>query len=183
MEVFLKELETALRGITQRFHGELQAVRSNRPSVQLVENIKVECYGQPVAMNTLGSISIHPPRDIEINVWDKNNVGAVANAIEKAKIGLSVTNNENIVRASLPPLTDERRVEITKLVRKMTEEVRIQVRHRRDEVMKKIKAAQDEKKITEDQGFKAKEQVQKTVDAANEKVEKLLEGKLKELSD
>ncbi|HTY40215.1 MAG TPA: ribosome recycling factor [Candidatus Paceibacterota bacterium] len=183
MEPYIKELEAGLQAAVAKFHEEIQGVRTNRPSVQLIEDVRVDIYGQQMTVKQLGSLGIRPPRDIEVNIWDKNAVGAVVKAITEAKMGLSVTNDGNTVRVTLPPLTDERRAEFTKLVKKMAEEARIKVRAYRDEVLKKVKAAQDRKELSEDQVFKGKERLQKIVDGANEKVETTLGGKLKELAE
>lgn len=180
-EEFLKNFEGELRSLAERLKEDLKMIRSNRPSVELVEGIRVNIYEQQMTIQQLGSISLQPPRDIMITVWDKNAAGAVSKAIEDAKIGLSVSNDGNVIRASLPVLTDERKAELSKLVRKNVEEMRIQVRNKRDEAMKRIKAAKDGKEINEDQEFKAKEKLQKQVEDANGQIEKLLENKLKEI--
>jgi len=180
-ESFLRDFETELKAIAQRLDGDLKMIRSNRPSVELLEGIRVNLYDQQMTIQQLGSISLQPPRDVVISVWDKNAVGAVSKAIEDAKIGLSVSSDGNSIQVSLPVLTDERKVELSKLIKKNVEEIRIQVRNRRDEAMKKMKAAKDAKEVNEDQEFKAKEKLQKLVEEANGKIEKLLEGKLKEI--
>ena len=183
MEVYLKELESALKAAVQKLEDELKAVRGNRPSVQVVEDVKVNYYDQLLSVKQLGSLGVRPPREIEITVWDKNAVGPVSKAIAEAKIGLSVTNEGNVVRASLPPLTDERRQEFMKLVKKMAEATRIQIRTKRDEIIKKIKAAEAEKKLDEDQMFKAKEKIQKQIDEVNKRIEEAVERKMKELAE
>ena len=183
MEPLLKELESALGAVVRRFNEELRAIRSNRPSVELLESIKVMYYDQPLSVQQLGSLSIRPPRDIEIQVWDKSAVAPLVKAIEDAKMGLTVTNDGNIVRVSLPSMTDERRAEFEKLVRKMSETSHIQVRSIRDDVMKKVKSAEDAGTLSEDQAFKGKEQVPKIVDEANKKIEAALENKIRELKE
>jgi len=183
METFIKELEGALNAAVQKLHEELGGVRSNRPSVGLVENIMVECYGQAMPVKQVGSLGVRPPRDIEITVWDQSIVATVAKAIQDAKVGLSVSNDGNIVHATLPSMTDERRAEFSKLVKRMAEEARIKIRAHRDDVIKKIKAAEADKKLDEDAAFRGKEKVQKIVDETNKKVETMLEGKLKELAE
>ncbi len=182
-EILIKELETHLQAAVKHLEDELRAVRSNRPSVQLIEDIKVDYYGQPLTVKQLGSLAIQPPRDIAVSVWDKNAVGAVSKAIEAAKAGFSVSTDGNAVRVALPPLTDERRAELIKLIKKMTEETRIVVRHYRDDIIKKLKFAEDEKKVNEDQVFRTKEQIQKAVDQCNDRVEKALDGKIREISE
>ena len=182
-EDFLKQFEAELKFLADKLGEDLKMIRSNRPSVELVEGIRVNIYDQNMTIQQLGSITLQPPRDVIISVWDKNAVGAVAKAIEDAKIGLSVSHDGNNIRASLPILTDERKAELSKLVKKTVEEARIQVRTRRDEVMKKVKATKDSKEINEDQEFKLKEKLQKTVDDANGNIEKSLEAKLREISE
>lgn len=179
----LKELEIRLKQAVEHLKTELQSVRGNRPSLGLLEDIKVDYYGQALALKQLGSLAIRPPRDIEVNVWDKSAVGAVAKAIEAVKAGFSVASEGNIVRVSLPPLTNERRAELEKLVKKMAESSRIAVRNERDEAIKKTKAAEEERKLNEDDVFRAKEEIQKTVDKVNQNIESLLEAKLKELAE
>lgn len=182
-EQLLKELEGDFGGVFGRLKEELASVRSGRPSVELVENIKVDIYGQEMTIKQLGSLSVVPPRMIHITVWDKSSVGAVLKAIEGAKIGMTASNDGNTIRASLPTLTDERREELSKLIKKMIEATRIQVRNKRDEVMKKMKAMGDEKVLNEDQIFKLKEKIQKVVDEWNGKIEQAMDSKLKEISE
>jgi ribosome recycling factor len=183
MDTYLKELEGSLRTVTDRLLEELRGVRSNRPSVGLVEDVKVEAYGQTLTVKEMGSLSVRPPRDIEVSVWDQSVLGAVAKAIESSKSGFSVSVQGNLVRVTLPAMTDERRAELSKLVKRMTEDVRIEIRNRRDDTNKKIRAAQDAGTVTEDQMFRSKDQIQKIVDAANQKAEQALEAKLAEIAE
>ena len=183
MDSYLKELQNALEGAVQRCHEELQGVRSNRPNPQLVENVSVPAYGQTMTVKEVASLAVVPPRTIEINVWDKGLVTTVAKAIEDAKSGLSVSNDGNTIRAMLPSMTDERRAEFTKLAKKIAETTRIQIRSHRDDVLKKIKTAEEKKELTEDTVFKGKEQIQKVVDQANGKIEQNLNSKLAEIAE
>ena len=176
-EQYIKQLEETFRIIVMKLGEELGVIRGNRPSVELVEHVKVNYMDQMFTVQQLGSITIQPPRDILIQVWDKNTVGPVMKAIETAKIGLSTSNDGNVIRASLPALTDERREEFTKLIKKTSENYRIQVRTKRDEVMKDMKAAG----LNKDQEFKQKEKVQEKVDEVNKEIEELVEKKLKEI--
>ena len=180
---YIKEAEAGFRAVFEKVRSELQAIRSNRPSVEILENIKVNYYEQFFPVNQLGSISVVPPRTIQITVWDKNAVGPVAKAIQDAKVGLTVSNNDNVIHATLPSLTDERRAEFSKLAKKTSETYRIQVRSLRDDAIKKVKAAEDRNELNEDDVFKTKERIQKAVDKVNEDIENVLEKKLKELSE
>lgn len=183
MDTFLKELEAKLKESLDFLHGELQGVRSNRPSVGLVEDVRVEAYGQQLTVRELGSLSVRPPRDIEVSVWDPSILNPTAKAIESAKAGFSVSVSGTLIRITLPPLTDERRVELSKLVKKMVEASRITVRGHREDVNKKIRAAEDAGELSEDQAFKGRERVQKSVDAANQRIEAMLEAKIAELAE
>lgn len=182
-ELILKRLAGELERLEKQLKTELQAIRGNRPSVGLLEDIRVNYYGQMLPLKQLGSLAIRPPREIEINVWDKGAVGAVAKAIEETKAGFSVATDGGIVRVSLPPLTSERRAELEKLARRMVENARIGVRGARDEVIKEIREAVAEKKLSEDQMFRLKEKIQEAVDKANREIESLLETKLQELAE
>lgn len=183
MNSYLEELKKDFSRVLQELKNEFSQIRGSRPSVELVENIKVNCYDQWFAIKQLGSLSILPPRGIQINVWDKNVIRAVAKAIEEAKIGLSTSVDGNIIRATLSPLGDERRAELTKLAKKVAEEARIKVRHYRDEMIKKVKLDEGEGVLTEDQTFRIKEEIQKEVDRCNDEIEELLEAKLKEINE
>jgi len=176
----LKQLEQKLKSLAEGMKTEFQMIRSGRPSPRMVEDIKVEIYGQQMAVKALGSISVVPPREINVTLWDKSGVQAVAKAIEDA---LKVTANTDgsLIRVNLPSLTDERKKEFEKLVRKMTEETRIRVRGVRDEANKEIKKMEEAKQLSEDAAFKKKEEVQKAVDKANKEIEELLEHKIKEI--
>ena len=180
-EQILKDLEAALSGATQKLKAELGQIRGNRPSPDLVQDLRVNLYGQELSIRELGSLSVLPPLTLQIGVWDKNAVGAVVKAIESAHLGLSVTNDGNNVRATLSPLGNERREELTKLVKKTAEAARIQIRARRDDAMKRLRDAENEKAVTEDEAFRAKDKIQKAVDKANGDAEAAMSAKLNEL--
>ena len=183
LEQYLKELEQQLRSALGKLKEELQGVRSGRPTTQLLENIPVEYSGGVFPIKQLGSLGVRPPREITITIWDPAALNPIVKAIENAKVGVSVQNEGNTIRAFLPPLTQERRTELTKLVGKMAEATRITIRTTRDEVNKKIKAAESNKETGEDQAFKAKEKMQKIVEEQNKLIEGMVEAKLKELSE
>jgi ribosome recycling factor len=182
-EQFIKDLETGLSAITQKLKQEFGQLRGNRPSPDMVQDIKLNLYDQTLSIRELGSLSILPPRTIQITVWDANAIGAVMKAIEGAHLGLSTNNDGNNIRATLSPLGDERREEMTKLVKKTAEGARIQIRAKRDETMKRLRDGENKKEITEDEIFKAKDKVQKATDKANGEVEAMVNNKLAELGE
>ncbi len=183
MDVYLKELEANLVSLLAKFTSEIKGVRTSRPSVGLVEDLKVQAYGSFMPLKQLGSITIGSQREIIISLWDKDVLQPVMKALEEAKIGLSVQSEGLTIRGFLPQLSEERRQEFMKLAKRVSEDARIQVRTRREETMKKLKAAEEEGELNEDTMFKAKEKVQKAVDAANAEIEKQVEAKIKELGE
>ena len=179
-EQYVKDFETELAALTGKLKQDFMEIRGNRPSPDMVQNISLMLYEQRLTIRELGSLSILPPRTIQIIVWDKEAVAPVIKAIEAAHLGLTAMNDGNTIRATLSPLGDERREEMTKLVKKMAETVRIQIRSKRDDAMKRIKDGENNKELTKDDVFRAKEKIQKAVDKANSDVEAAVEGKLVE---
>jgi len=182
-DLFVKEFESALSALVSKCKQDLAGIRGNRPSPEMVQDIKINLYDQWLTIRELGSLSVLPPRTIQITVWDKDAIAPVTKAIETSHLGLSVTNDGNNIRAMLSPLGNERREEMTKLVKKTAEAVRIQIRGKREEVIKRIKDAETKKEITEDDSFRGKEKVQKVVEKANKDVEAMMENKLAELGE
>ncbi|NCN52849.1 ribosome recycling factor [Candidatus Wolfebacteria bacterium] len=177
----LNNLDKTLGDLANGLKEEFQSIRSGRPSPRMVEDIQVESYGQMMPVKALGSISVVPPREINISVWDKGSVNAVAKAIENSPLNVNANTDGNLIRINLPQLTDERKKELERVVRKMTEEVRIRIRGVRDEANKVVDKMEEDNKLTEDGSFKKKEDIQKSIDKINKDVEVLLENKVKEI--
>ncbi len=175
---YLKELEKKFTSITGALKEELSSFRTNRPTPKLVENIKVPYMGQTMIVKQLGSISVEPPRDLVVSVWDREVLPMLAKAIESENMGLSVAPQGNVVRVRIPELTAERRKELEKLIRSSVEEARIRMRMERDGVNKSINAEADK-----DAKFRSKENMQKLVDRFNESIDMMLEDKLEEISN
>lgn len=179
MDYLLKQFDVDLKAAGAHFKDECSGIRTNRPSSRLIEDVKVEYFGQMTPVKQLGSIMVVPPREMAVSVWDKGAVVEVAKAIEGARLGLSVSVDGLIVRLALPLLTDDRRHELIKLAKALAEKERIKIRGFRDDVNKKIKAQEAD----EDIQFRMKENAQKATDAANAVIEALLESKIKEIND
>ena len=183
MEQIIKDLETALSGVASKLKTDIGAIRGNRPSSDAIQNITLSLYGQMLSIRELGSLSVLPPRTIQITVWDKDAVNPIVKAIEAAHMGLTASNDGTTIRATVSALGDERREELTKLVKKTAETARIQLRGRRDDIMKRIKDGEAAKELTKDDVFRGKEKIQKVIDAANGEIEKLVDEKLNELGE
>lgn len=183
MEQIVKDLEAALSGVTQKLKTDLAAVRGNRPSPDAIQNITLSLYDQMLSIRELGSLSVLPPRSIQITVWDKEAVNPIMKAIEAAHMGLTASNDGTTIRATVSALGDERREELTKLVKKTAETARIQLRGRRDDIMKRVKDGETAKELTKDDVFRGKEKIQKIVDKANSEIETAVNEKLAELGE
>ncbi len=183
MEQIIKDLEVSLSGVTEKLKTDIGSIRGNRPSPDAIQNITLSLYDQTLSIRELGSISVLPPRSIQITVWDKDAVNPIMKAIEAAHMGLTASNDGTTIRATVSALGDERREELTKLVKKTAETARIQLRARRDDIMKRVKEGEAAKELTKDDVFKGKEKIQKVIDAANGTIEKLVDEKLAELGE
>ena len=183
MDGTIKNLIGAIEPLMVSWREEVSQIRTNRPTPHLVEDIVVDYAGVPMKIKQLGSISVSPPRDIQISIWDKSVVGAVAKALELSPLGLLPSVDANIVRISLPPLTSERRAEIAKIMKGTAEKVRIRLRMIRDEVNKDIVAKETNKEITEDQKFSLKDEVQEIITKFNKEIDLLLEQKVSEINE
>lgn len=177
-----KQFEQGLQVIVGNLKSELQSLRGNRPSPKMVEDIRVDVYGQQLPVKAVGSISVVPPREIQISVWDQGLVNTVAKAIETSNLKVVANISGNLIRINLPPLTDERRKELEKVIRKLVEETRIRVRGLREDINKEIKKMEDSSQLAEDAAFKKREEVQKIVDKINQEIEGLLSAKLNEIT-
>ena len=180
---FIKDLEASLAGVVGKLKQDLGGIRGNRPSPEMVQDLRVNIYDQSLTIRELGSLSVLPPRTIQITLWDKDAVAGVTKAIESAHLGLTVSNDGLNIRATLSQLGNERREEMMKLVKKTTEAARIDIRQRREETIKRLKDAEVRKEITEDEAFKGRERVQKAVDKANKDAEAMMEAKIGELGE
>lgn len=182
-EQITKDLETALAAVTSKLKADFAQIRGNKPSPDMLQDIRVNLYDQSLSIRELGALSILPPRTIQITIWDPGAMAAVMKAIDDAHLGLSTNSDGNNIRATLSPLGDERRDEMTKFVKKMVEAARIQVRTRREDAMKRLKESKENGEITEDDIFKGREKIQKVTDKANGDVEMMLKSKVEELGE
>lgn len=167
--------------VVETFKNELAGIRGNRPTVKLIEDIKAEYFGQLLPIKQLANLSVVPPLEIDINVWDKNAVPAIVKSIESSNLGFTVSVQGNIVRLNLPQLSEERRQELARLIKKTAEDFRIRLRHLRDEVNRQIQKEEQESAISEDDKFKLKEDVQKITDKVNGEIENILKNKITEI--
>ncbi|MDP3880669.1 MAG: ribosome-recycling factor [bacterium] len=174
-----KELENNLKIVAEYFNSEISAIRTNRPSPRMVEDIQVDVYEQKTPIKQLGSISIVPPREIVITLWDANAVAPTAKGLEIGNYGFNPQIRGHSIHLNLPPLSQERREELKKLAGSIAEKARIQIRSHRDHANKTIVKEDG----SEDEKERTKKQVQEMIDKANKEIEESLAKKEAELSE
>jgi len=173
-----KDLEKRMDGALSALKGEFSGLRSGRASASLLEPIIVDAYGALMPINQVGSINVPEPRMISVQVWDKALVSAVDRAIRDAGIGLNPVVDGTNVRVPIPPLTEERRKDLTKVAHKYAEQAKVAIRNVRREGMEAIKKAEG---VGEDDQKRQSDQVQKLTDAMIKKVDEALAAKEAEI--
>lgn len=162
----------------EALHVDLRAVRTGRASPALVERIQVEYYGVPTALNQLAGVTVPEPRLLVIRPWDRSTIGIIEKAILKSDLGMTPTNDGQVIRLTVPQLTDERRHSLTRLVAKRVEEGRVSARNIRRDAVEMLRDLEKEKIIDEDQMYDGREQVQKLTDDFIKQIDEI--GKAKE---
>ncbi|NSW84770.1 MAG: ribosome recycling factor [Syntrophobacteraceae bacterium] len=165
----------------ESLEGEFRRLRTGRAAVSLVDGIKVEYYGTPTPLNQLATLTIPEPRTIMIQTWDTTIIGDVEKAILKSELGLTPMNDGKVIRIHIPVLTAERRRELVKVIKKQAEETKVAVRNIRRDVNEMIKELKKEKEISEDDQFRAQEEIQKITDDYIKKIDAVYSIKEKEI--
>ena len=175
-------LKKELSGALEFLKNDLAQIRSGRANPALVENVKVDAYGSKLNLKEVASIMVPDAKTLLIQVWDKGLINAVVKGIEESRLGLTPNVEGQNIKLIMPPLVDERKKELTKLLHDKLEQARIRIRRGRDEVWHKVQNLEKGKKISEDDKFRAKDDLQKVVDEYNGKVKMMGEGKERELN-
>lgn len=158
-------------------HGEFAKLQTGRANAALVENVNVEAYGQNQPLKAVAGVSIQDARTIVVQPWDAGTLAAVETALNKADLGINPVNDGSVIRLNLPPMTEERRLQLVKHVHQLAEEGRISIRQQRQTAHDTIK---DEEK-DEDVKFTLLEELEKAVKGANEKIEESKKAKEEEV--
>lgn len=176
-----KELEKRMHGALDALKKEFAGLRTGRASVNLLDPVMVEGYGQRMPLQQVGTVSAPEPRLLTVNVWDKGLVVAVAKAIREAGLGLNPAPDGQIIRVPIPELTTERRNELAKLAHKYAEGARVAVRNVRRDGMEALKKAEKDHQISQDEHRQKADDVQKLTDRYVKQVDEALAHKEKEI--
>jgi len=179
----LKDAEDQMKKTVEAFRKELASVRAGRANPALLEKVLVQYYGVPTPVNQLATIAVPEPRLLVIQPWDKTQIGNIEKAIMKSDLGIMPTSDSNVIRLVIPQLTQERRQEIVKSVRKKSEEARVVVRNHRRDANELLESLEDDREISEDEYHRALDEVQKLTDKYVKELDRVLELKEKEIME
>jgi len=156
-------------------------VRTGRASLALMDDIRIDYYGTPTLLNQMATLAVPEPRLITIQPWDPGTIGEIEKAILKSELGLTPMNDGKMIRINIPRLTEERRKELVKVVKKMGEGTKVALRNIRREANEQLKGLEKNKKISQDQLHQWMDKVQSSTDKYIEKVDTVLSAKEKEI--
>ncbi|MBI5814934.1 MAG: ribosome recycling factor [Nitrospinae bacterium] len=177
------DLNRKMDGAIEHLGKEFGGVRTGRASVALLDGIKVDYYGTETPLNQVASVSTPDSLTIAIQPWEAKMIPVIEKAILTSGLGLNPANDGKVVRINMPSLTEERRKELTKVVRKISEESKVALRNLRREGLEKVKKLEKDKAVSEDDAHKAGEKIQKIVDDHIGSVDKKTAAKEKEIMD
>jgi ribosome recycling factor len=181
LEDLRKDASARMQKCVQVFQADLKKLRTGRAHPSLVEHLKVDYYGTDVPLQQVANISIEDARTLVISPWEKTMVGPIEKAIHKSDLGLTPMTAGTVIRVPLPPLTEERRRDISKVVRQDAENARVSIRNVRRDVLTDIKELLKGKEISQDDERKAQDDIQKLTDRFIGEIDQQLAAKEKEI--
>ncbi len=183
IDELIKDAESRMKKSIESLKGDLTKIRTGRAHPSLLEHLTVEYYGSEVPLNQVANISVGDSRTLNVTPWEKPMVSVVEKAIMNSDMGLNPATAGEIIRVPLPPLTEERRKDLIKVVRKEGEATKVAIRNIRRDVLSDMKSLLKDKEITEDEDRRAQDDVQKVTDKYVAQVDGLLEEKEKDLME
>lgn len=175
------EIEERMNKRVEGFFGELKTIRAGRANAAVLDKISVEYYGAQTPVAQIGSISTPEPRMLVIQPWDASILGEIEKAINKSEIGIAPQNDGKVIRLNFPPLTEERRKELVKTVKKYSEEAKVQIRNARRDAMDDYKKKQKASEITEDDLKGIEKDIQTLTDKFIKEIDDITANKEKEI--
>lgn len=179
----VQTVRASMNKAVEALKKDLGKVRTGRASTSLLEDVRVDYYGTPTPLNQVGTLTVPEPRLITIQPWEKKLIPEIEKAILKSDLGLNPTSDGQIVRIAIPPLTEERRKEMVKVIRRMGEDAKIAVRNARREGNEALKKLEKDKEISEDELKRGEKQVQEITDGFVAKVDEIIAAKEKEVME
>ena len=177
----LAHAEEQMQKTLTRMKGDLGTLRTGRASTSILENIRVEYYGSQTPLNQMAAMGTPEPRVLEIRPWDKGAMAEIERAIQKSDLGLTPNNDGSVIRLQIPALSEERRKDLIKVVRKMAEEYRVSLRNERRDAVEALKKAEKAKELTEDDRKTGEQDIQKLTDSYIKRVDDMLAAKERDI--
>jgi ribosome recycling factor len=176
-----QETKDSMDKSIEALNRELKRIRTGRASLSILDAIKVDYYGTLTPLNQMATLAVPESRLITIQPWDVSVIKDIEKALLKSDLGLTPANDGKLIRISIPPLTEERRKELVKLVHKMGEDYKVSVRNARRDANELIKSLKKDGDISEDDAFKSQEEVQKITDEHIKRIDECCQEKEKEI--
>ena len=183
MEALYKDTSGKMSRSIEAFRKELGKIRTGRASLSLLEGIKVDYYGTMTPLQQVGTLSVPESRLITITPWDAKMIGPIEKGIQGSGLGLNPSSDGKVVRIPIPPLTEERRKDLVKVVKKMAEDSRVAVRNIRRDAIEKVKDKEKKKQISEDEMKRWNDKIQKETDGFIRKIDEILKAKEQEIME
>jgi ribosome recycling factor len=179
----IKEMRDHMEAAVEAMRREFASLRTGKASPALLDTVRVDAYGAKTPLNQVASVNTPEPRLIMVQPWDKSLIGPIEKAIQSADLGLNPSNDGNVIRVPIPPLSEERRRDMVRLLHKLAEEGRISVRHARQEANKEVKRLEAEHEIGEDEARRQLAEVQRITDEYIARIDELMKTKETEMME
>jgi ribosome recycling factor len=183
MKELKKKTKEKMGKTVEATRAELASIRSGRASAALVDSVRVDYYGTETPLNQLANIAVPEPRLLVITPWDKTQIGGIERALLKADLGLTPNNDGNVIRLPIPSLTEERRKDLVKRVKRIAEEGKVALRNIRRDANEAIKKAEKSGSVPKDDAHRCKDDVQRITDEFSAKIDELAEAKEAEIME
>jgi ribosome recycling factor len=177
------EAEKKMEGVAAFFKKEVGSLRAGRASLSLLEGITVEYYGSKMPINQIATITIPQPQLIVVQPWDKNVLGDVIKAVQSSNLGLNPISDANTIKIPIPPISEERREELVKILHKIGEEAKVEIREIRRKSNEELKKGEKEKTVSEDDMYKGIDEIQEITDKYVKEIDRRIEEKSREIME
>ena len=183
VDTIFEEAESHMKKSIELTETELSSIRTGKASPSLLDSIKVDYYGAMVPLKQVANIAVPDPKLITVQPWEKPLVGEIVKAIQSSNMGMNPQSDGNFIRIPLPPLTEERRIELAKTVKHLVEEAKVAIRNVRRDANEKLKKLEKDHSISEDEYHRYHKEIQELTDGSIEKLDKLLAAKENEIME
>lgn len=183
MHTVIETMIEKMNGVIDSYKRELSKVRTGRASISLLDGLRVEAYGSIMPLSQVGTITVPESRLIQIQAWDTKLLSAIERAIHKSGLGLNPVNDGRLIRVAIPQLTEDRRKDLVKQIKKVTEEFRVGVRNARRDAIEELKTLKNDKHLTEDELHRLQDEAQKETDTFVKKIDAMMAEKDREVME